>query len=382
MAKKVKGLDVGTMNLVGAMQDDQGNFKLKLIRHCFLDVDVNPFTKKMLQQSKVQYVEMGKKIYVLGESAFELANIMNKVIRRPMKDGVMSPKEADAAPIFGLLVEAIIGRAEEPGTPCYYSVPAAPVDADFNVVYHSGIIAGALKNLGYVPKEMNEGHAVVFSELGDKDFTGIGISCGGGMVNVCVSYKTIPAIAFSTSRSGDWIDKNVAQVLGVNQTRATSIKEKGVNLMAPKTREEEAVVIYYRNLISYTLDNIINKFETTDSIPQFPDPVDIVCSGGTSMVGGFVDVFKEELAKRDFPLDINEVRMAEEPLNATSKGCLLAALGDEGEEEEVASEAPAEPAPAAPAEPVEPAAPVEPPPVAEVAPEPPPAPPAEEPPAA
>ena len=78
MAKKVKGLDVGTMNLVGAMQDDNGNFKIKLIRHCFLDVDVNPFTKKMLQQSKVQYVEMGKMgtvpIFHLFNSNYNLNN--------------------------------------------------------------------------------------------------------------------------------------------------------------------------------------------------------------------------------------------------------------------------------------------------------------------
>jgi hypothetical protein len=45
------------------------------------------------------------------------------------------------------------------------------------------------------------------------------------MFNICVSYKTIPAISFATSRAGDWIDKNVAQVLGIKTTRATAIKE-------------------------------------------------------------------------------------------------------------------------------------------------------------
>ena len=326
---KVKGLDVGTMNIVGATMGSDGRISIKLMRHTFLDVEVNPFTKKMLNQQKVKYAEMNKKVYVLGDSAFDLANIMNKSVRRPMKDGVMSPNEADAVPIFGLLVEAVIGKAEEPGIVCYYSVPAAPIDADFNVVYHSGVISGALKNLGYIPKEMNEGHAVVFSELADEDFTGIGISFGGGMVNVCVSYKTIPAVAFSTSRAGDWIDKNVAQVLGIKPNRATAIKEKGINIHDPKNREEAAIVIYYRNLISYTLENIKNKFETAEQVPHFPDPVEIVCSGGTSLIGGFIDVFKDELAKIDFPIKIKDVRLAEEPLNATAKGCLLAALTED-----------------------------------------------------
>ncbi|MBF0254112.1 MAG: hypothetical protein HQL11_03175, partial [Candidatus Omnitrophica bacterium] len=291
--------------------------------------DVNPSTLGMLKQQKVKYAQMGKKVYVLGDAAFELANIMNKQVRRPMQDGVMSPSEADAAPIFQLLVEAVLGKPEpDTETACYYSVPADPVDADFNIVYHTDVIAATLRNLGYQPKPMNEGHAVVFAELGDRDFTGIGISCGGGMFNVCVSYKTIPCVSFSTSRAGDWIDRNVAKVLGIKSNRATAIKEKGININAPKGREEEAVVIYYRNLINYTLTHIKQKFETAESVPQFPDPVDIVCSGGSSMIGGFCDVHKEEVKKLDFPIPINDVRLAEEPLYATAKGCLLAALSE------------------------------------------------------
>ncbi len=325
---KVKGLDVGTMNLVGAEQGADGKIKLKLMRHTFLDIEANAFTKNMLKKQKVQYAEMGNKVYVLGDSAFELANIMNKTVRRPMQDGVMSPGEADAVPIFGLLVEAVLGKPEEKGQLCYYSVPADPVDANFNIVYHSSVIAGALKSLGYSPKPMNEGHAVVFAELGDKDFTGIGISGGGGMFNICVAYKTIPAISFATSRAGDWIDKNVAHVLGIKVNRATAIKEKGINLNKPANREEEAVCIYYRNLINYTLVNIKNKFESAEQMPQFPEAIDIVCAGGSTMIKGFVDVFKEELKKLTFPIEINDVRLADEPLYATARGCLLAGLSE------------------------------------------------------
>ena len=323
-----RGLDVGTMNFLGAVMDSAGKVKVRSIRNTFLDVEVSAFTKNMLQQRKINYAERGGKVYILGEAAFELANIMNKTVRRTMMDGVISPKETDALAIIGLLTDAVLGKSEEPGTLVYYSVPGDPVDADFNIVYHTSVLEGALKNLGYKGKPMNEGHAVVFSELAEQDFTGIGISCGGGMFNVCVSYKTIPAISFSTSRAGDWIDKNVAKVLGVKVNRATAIKEKGINISNPKNREEEAVVIYYRNLINYTLTNIKNKFESAESVPQFPDPVDMVFAGGSSTIGGFVDVVKEELSKMQFPIAIREVRMAAEPLETTARGCLLAAISE------------------------------------------------------
>ncbi len=328
MKGAVKGLDVGTMNLASAVLDSSGKVKVRKMRNTFLDIDASPITKNMLKKHTDEYAEREGKMYVLGESAFALSNIMNKTVRRPMKDGVMSTKDRDALPIMGLLIEAVAGKSKEGQELCYYSVPADPIDADFNIVYHSSILEGALKNLGYAPKPINEGHAVVFSGLAEQDFTGIAISCGGGMINVCVSYKTIPAISFSTSRAGDWIDKNVAQVLGIKINRATAIKEKGIRLDAPKGREEEAVVVYYRDLLSYTLKSIKNKFESAEDIPQFPDPVDIVCAGGSALIGGFIEVFKDELEKVKFPIPVKDVKLVEEPLNATAKGCLLAAISE------------------------------------------------------
>jgi hypothetical protein len=231
-------------------------------------------------------------------------------------------------PIEKLLLENLLGAPNFPGEKCYFSVPADPIDADFNVVYHKGVFSGMLKKMGFEPKPLLEGHAVVFSELAEDDFTGIGISCGGGMFNICVSYKSIPALAFSTARGGDWIDRNVATVLGIKASRATAIKEKGVNLLSPRNREEEAVEIYYRNLISYTLEAIKTRFEASSGMPAFPEPIEIVCAGGTSMIGGFIELFQDEFQSIKFPIPVKNIRRAEDPLFSVAKGCLVAALSD------------------------------------------------------
>jgi hypothetical protein len=186
-------------------------------------------------------------------------------------------------------------------------------------------VSGVVKKLGYTPRAMNEAHAIVYSELADHDFTGIGVSCGGGMFNVCVAYKTIPAVKFSVARGGDWIDGHVAKVMGIPRTRATAIKEGDVNLTSPRTREEEAVVLYYRNLISYVLQNLKQRFQLARDVPQFEDPVEVVVAGGTSLVGGFVEVFAEELEKVEFPLKISGVRRAEDAMTSVVRGCLIAA---------------------------------------------------------
>ena len=167
-----RGLDVGTANLASAIQDAEGNVTIKIQRNAFIDVDADDYTRNMLTKLNVQYVVLNNKMIVVGDSAFELANILNRETRRPMKSGVISPSEAEAMPIEKLLLANLLGEPNFQNEKCYFSAPADPIDANFNVVYHKGVFGGLLKKLGYEPKPLGEGHAVVFSELAEEDFTG------------------------------------------------------------------------------------------------------------------------------------------------------------------------------------------------------------------
>ena len=327
-----RGLDVGTANLLSAVQGLDGSVTVKRERNAFLEIPATASANRdLLTKLGVPYVQHRDKLFVLGDMSFDLANMFGTEVRRPMQDGFLSPAERDAIPIMRYILERLLGPPAVQGESVHFCVPAESIDKENDTVYHEGIVGGILRKLGYTPTAINEGHAVIYSELGDHDYTGIGVSCGGGMFNVCVAYKTIPAVTFSVARGGDWIDEHVSKVMGIPRTRATAIKESNVNLLDPRTREEEAVVLYYRNLISYVLRNLKQRFELARDIPQFTEPVEVVVSGGTSMVGGFVEVFAEELLKIDFPLPIAGVRGAEDPLASVARGSLIAAaLANDG----------------------------------------------------
>ena len=64
--------------------------------------------------------------------------------------------------------------------------------------------------MGYQVKSINEGLAVIYSELESTNYTGIGISCGGGLCNVCVAYLSVPVMSFSIPKAGDYIDNSAA----------------------------------------------------------------------------------------------------------------------------------------------------------------------------
>ena len=321
-----RGLDVGTVNICASAKSHDGDVAYHLQRNAFIDVRNDPFTRKMLMKLGIDYIVQGEKGYVIGNPAFDLANIFERDTRRPMKGGMISPVEPEALLIVSLLAAQILGQPKEVGEVCAFSVPADPVDADRNVIYHRGALEEVLRKLGYSPKAMLEGHALVFSELEEEEYTGIGISCGGGMFNICVAYKSVPALNFSTSRGGDWIDQNVATALNLPAPQVCAAKEGGLDLRNPKNRIEDAASIYYRHLIQYTLETIKQKFESAQNLPHFSHPISIVCAGGTSMPTGFIEIFREEFRKVQFPIEVKEIRMAKDPLRAVSHGCLNGAI--------------------------------------------------------
>ncbi len=80
---------------------------------------------------------------------------------------------------------------------------------------------------GFEPTSINEGLAVavVYGELEESNYTGIGISCGGGLCNVCLAYLSVPILSFSIPKAGDYIDTNAAQVTGAPANLVRLAKE-------------------------------------------------------------------------------------------------------------------------------------------------------------
>ncbi len=328
--QKGKGVDIGTM-FVKCAHKEGDEIVFKSQRNAFFDVEHTDFTKKILDNSKVKYIIKGDDLYVVGDEALQFANMFNKDTRRPLSKGVISPTEKEALPIIELLIKSVIGEPAHKGEIVYFSVPGEPLDADFNVLYHIKMVEGFLKTLGYAPKPINEGHAIILSELAEEDFTGMGLSFGGGMVNVCLSFMSVPIFKFSVAKSGDWIDQQVAMAVDETASRISSIKESSLDLSkeGELSKIESALSIYYNHLIEYVIENIKQEFAKARRLPKIPNPISIILSGGTSLPKGFSGRFKQILDRLKLPIPVGSVRMASQPLRSVAKGALIAASADE-----------------------------------------------------
>jgi len=324
------GLDVGTMNLVCSRSDSK---EIRLTRNVFLPVNQDEI--EISELTDISYVKSDDEIFIIGEDAFKFANIFAQQVSRPMENGLISSREISAIDVLTLMIKNLIGDIGDGECFVSYSVPAEAIDAVKSVTYHEKVFARILGSLGVNYTAVNEAMAIIYSECAKEKFSGIGISFGAGMANCAISYRGIEALKFSTARSGDWIDKNVAESLDMIPNRVTSIKEKfldlekGFHIEKNKKRRRilEALTYYYETLMNYTIKKIIKEFEDKVEI-EIDEEIPLIISGGTSLPNGFVNLFKDTLANYELPFEISEIRAANHPLTSVSNGLLVKTMAD------------------------------------------------------
>ena len=286
------------------------------------------FGENVLKQAGANFIKVDGALYVLGDDAFKFANLFHSECLRPMAKGVLNPNQPISAVMLKELIRGVIGESEHEDDVLYFCVPANPVDGDFNTIYHTDVLKGIFSSLGYRNVSvMNEALAVVYSEAQEDGLTAFALSAGAGMVNICYAFMGIPVFSFSISRSGDWIDENVANA--TNDTRASVqyMKESGVDIFSPTSNAESAMAIYYNAL----MENIVKAFRDIyartpkKDLPNVTTPLPMYVAGGTSLVGGFIDKFTPMVTDPKFPVKVSRVVHAKDPLMAISAGLCNAA---------------------------------------------------------
>ena len=330
MSKGV-GLDIGTNMLVAATIGEDGNPVFRMQRDAFYRIvpksEVNRNSiKKALEKRGFNFIEdRDGSFVVVGEEALETAIERNDVAKRPLRRGVISPKEADSLPMLKLLIENLLGKGAG-DTNLVYSVPAKPIDGVFDIVYHTEMMGSYLGQMGYRAQPINEAFAIALSELLDEGLTGICLSFGAGMVNTTVIHQGDPLVEFSTTRAGDFIDISTGNALDISPSLIQLEKESGVDLNNYSTKIEEAVSVYYGSVIRYTIENIAYELiRRKKDLPIFREEVSLIVSGGLTLAKGFNGKIADALKTVELPIKIGEIRKAGNPMTAVANGCMLAA---------------------------------------------------------
>ena len=332
------GFDCGTYNLVCAKRNDNGDFKYNHEVNAFLEFPCeNKFVFNMMKKSnEVPLIlrEDQQVAYALGEAAMQMAYTMSHVdLKRPMKDGCVNPKEKDAFQIMNIMMHSLIEEVDHDKEIMYYSVPANAINEKTDADYHQKILDAIFKaykspknNWQVDARPINEGMALVYAEMQDKMFTGIGVSCGAGMVNVAFSLFGAEVFTFSLVNSGDWIDRQAARacqepipVINREKTKIDLNKE-------PTTLIERAIQTQYQLMIEKTVGGIKKGLEeNSEKRARLDHPIDVVVAGGISSPPGFDTLFEKLIKGANMPIEIGKVIRPADPVFSVARGCLIAA---------------------------------------------------------
>ena len=320
------GLDVGTSRIVVARNVD-GKYEYDTQLNAFLILPYSKLTVSLLQRESVFHDVKGSEIVVAGNDAQKFAEVFHAETRRPMLNGVLNPHEPHSLAVLRAIIGKLLGKSSFAGQKVYFSIPAPVPNEKGGIAFHEASIRQILAQLGYEGTAIEEGLAVVFGELGASNYTGIGISCGSGLCNVCLAVLSVPVISFSVSKAGDFIDSQAALVTGELATRMRVQKEQSFKLNGMTAdRAQNALTVYYGEMIAHLVGTLQSHITSAQRLPKLDQSIPLVLSGGTVMPKGFLDHFGQALKAADFPLPLSEVRLSTDALNSTARGALMAAL--------------------------------------------------------
>jgi hypothetical protein len=330
-----QGLDVGTSRIVAARRS-AAEYSYDAQLNAFVGIPYSKLTLDALLRENVPCTVEAHQIIVHGNESEKFAGLLNAEIRRPMNRGVLDPKEPDSLKMIREILSRMLGTAlpglQKPQTPkkkICFTVPAPPLGAADALTYHEATLRQTLDELGFEPSSINEGLAVVYGELEDSNYTGIGISCGGGLCNVCLAYLSVPILSFSIPKAGDYIDLNAAQVTGERANLVRLAKEDAFHFNGFfENKLQQVIGVYYDDMIRSLVVALKEAFARTSSLPKFKRPIPLVLSGGTALPAGFRDRFEKLLWEQEFPIAVSEIRLAKDPLYSTAKGALTFALSE------------------------------------------------------
>ncbi len=326
------GLDIGTSRVVAARKSEEGEVYESQL-NAFVKLPHSKMTEASLARENVPFSVSGGHILVFGNESAAMADLLGQEVRRPMTQGFLNSGEAESLEQMEEILSSVLTPGEGDDlsqTKVCFSVPAPPSGNQDNLTYHEATVRQVLEKLGYTDiRSINEGVAAIYSELEDTNYTGIGVSCGGGLCNVALTYMSVPVLTFSVAKGGDFIDTSAAAVTGEMTNRIRLLKEEKFHFNGHYAdKVQQALTVYYDDMIQSVVQGLDEALRGSRQVPKLNRQIPLVLSGGGAMPEGFQARFEKALRAANLPVPVSEVRLAGSPLHTTAHGALVAVLSE------------------------------------------------------
>ncbi len=281
----------------------------------YISLPINEADVSLLKQMRIPVIRSEDSLVVVGAAALDLAQALRISSIPLLIDGLVPTKDPLGRQLIGMVIDSILPNTGN-ATPCGLISRSA---VDFEQSTDLQLFAQLLRLKGYNPVPITCASAVAYAELGDDQFSGLVLDWGASGASLG-AYRLGDTLAeCNLVNGGILIDERIARVRNrfcwdregnrYLNTHAIEMWKQAaqVRIDAPKTEDDKLISAIYRE----QLVNILMRFKAaiiaTPAAWLFAQNVKLICSGGCTQIGGFVQMLASLIHELDLPVKLSEI---------------------------------------------------------------------------
>jgi len=302
------------------------------MRAVYLTLPDSDTHRRLLEKTGTMFLACDHHLVLIGEPALEISRLLQVPTQDLLPRGQLAPHDPISRQIINLLVDALLPQSTEGGICCFTHTGAMRRSL---VAAQMDFFSRLIRLRGYTPLSLPAGQALILAELVRERFTGIGLVIGATGCEVTVSQLGQELHSWTIPRGGRWIDEQLARERGdllhdtaghrlLDLEKASMDKEAlSRALTSPGNRDEKLLARLCRELAWEIAGDIGQKLAEDPRLASLTRPVHLVCGGGLAQIPGFFDLLQEALERRDTPVPIDRILIADSSPYTIARGLLV-----------------------------------------------------------
>jgi hypothetical protein len=341
-------LELGSSS-IRSLRRDENVLLARTSRCVYAVLPDSPAHQRLLEQCGLQFTTCDDGILLLGDGAFEHAELFKSPCLPLMVGGRIPKGNPLVRQLIASLVEVILPIASSRHEICSLTLPGgATLDSSGEARADREFYTRLVRLQGYEPKLVPASQALILAELVHNAFTGIGFVFGASGCEAILAHRGNPICHAASDHGGEWIDRQLARKLHAPTDESAfdaevasnsdqdfaresllSITRRREQLTGPATISGDAFAKHVESLLQETIFELCDAFSgeliRSRRAKELPSPLPIVCGGGLIETPGFGSILASVMQEVNFPVETLTPQLITRSDHSIARGLLISA---------------------------------------------------------
>lgn len=334
-------LDLGSTGIRSLRREDEA-LRSRTSRCVYSVLPDSPAHRRLLEQGDIPFTTCEEGILLLGDGAFESADLFKAQCRPLIANGRLPKGDPLVRQLVSSLVEVILPTASERNEICSLTLPGgAALDSSSEARADLEFFIRLVRLQGYQPRLLPASQALILAELVETGFTGVGMVFGASSCEAILSHRGNPICHAASDRGGEWIDDQLltkfpppGEALQERETDHTSahsnldrITQRREQIETPLTMATDEFAAHTSKLLHDVIHELCDGFCTelirSRSAKELPSPLPVVCAGGLSATQDFHSLLFSILQGLKSPVPLQSPKIIGSDQRSITRGLLI-----------------------------------------------------------